>query len=158
MRRLATISVSLISFIFTTSLAEAVPAFTYHAPGVLAAGAGRTGDRTIYFPNMRFPLGAGPADGGAEAFANSQIHPISSPENSVKNYVYPWQDTYCEERQWDMALCPGKHGHQGVDIRPQSPLDKTWPAFAMADGIVIGLTRFSVLTIRSTEPNGDAYS
>jgi hypothetical protein len=42
---------------------------------------------------------------------------------------------YCEERQWPMPLCPGKNGHQGVDIRPQTPDNATWPVLAADDGV-----------------------
>jgi murein DD-endopeptidase MepM/ murein hydrolase activator NlpD len=138
--------------------AAATPAFKYYAPGLLAVGQGRTNDRTIYFPDIMFPLSAGSAQSGGEAFANSQVHPIVPPENAAGNYVYPWRDTYCEARQWPMALCPGKHGHQGVDIRPQSPKNKYWPALAMADGVITGQTRFTVLTIRSMDAHGNAFS
>ena len=129
--------------------AQAQESFRYYAPGDLVSGQGRANDRTIYFPNIVFPLGAGPAINNAHAYANSQVHPISPPGNSAKNYVYPWHDTFCEERQWSMPLCPGKTGHQGVDIRPQSPQNATWPVFAVDDGVVTQLTTFTTVEIRS---------
>ncbi|MBQ0822678.1 M23 family metallopeptidase [Microvirga sp. HBU67558] len=131
------------------SPAAAQEAFLYHSPGNLAVGAGRENDRTIYLPGLLFPLAAGPAFGNAHAYANSQIHPSGGPGNSEENYAYPWRDTYCEKRSWDMPLCPGKTGHQGLDIRPQRPERNAFPALAMDNGVVTSITSNTTVTIRS---------
>ena len=34
------------------------------------------------------------------------------------NYSYPWQDNFCETRDFQAGQCPGGFGHQGQDIRP----------------------------------------
>lgn len=138
------------------SPAAAQVAFKYIKPGKVASGHGRESDRTIYFPNILFPLKVGPANGGTEAFANSQVYSQVKPADSPKNYVYPWQDTYCEKRTWKMPLCPGNVGHQGDDIRPPSPKDKFWEAVAIDGGVVTSLTAFTTLEIRVAERNGQS--
>ncbi|MGO6928874.1 M23 family metallopeptidase [Rhizobium ruizarguesonis] len=137
------------------STATAADSFRYHAPGILAKGLGRTGDRTVYFEQFGFPLQAGPKYGDARAFANSQVYSTAG-GNSVLNYAYPWKDTYCEARSWTMPLCPGKTGHQGVDIRPNAPPAKglVHPVLAVADGVVIAATPFTRVEIRSMDSEG----
>src|SRR5262245_9925265 len=80
--------------------------FSYHGPGDLVSGHGRT-DRHIYVPNMGFPLQVGTRFNSQHAYANSQIHATASPQSNPANFAYPWHDTYCEERGWTMPLCPG---------------------------------------------------
>jgi hypothetical protein len=132
-----------------TGAVWAQEAFRYHGPGQLAVGSGRKDDRTIYLRGMYFPLQAGPQHQNAHAYANSQIHPAAGSGNAAGNYAYPWRDTYCEKRSWDMPLCPGKTGHQGLDIRPQKPTANAFPAFAMDDGVVASITNNTTVTIRA---------
>lgn len=149
---------SLCTCLLLANAASAGEAFRYHAPGVLAKGTGRIGDRLVYFEQFGFPLPAGPEFGGAHAYANSQVYSTAG-GNSLLNYAYPWKDTYCEQRSWSMPFCPGKKGHQGVDIRPDSPPDPKKndlirPVLAVADGIVIAVTPFTRVEIRSSDDKG----
>lgn len=133
-----------------TEAAQAQVAFTYFTPGNLVSGSGRS-DRTIYLPDILFPLAVGSDNAGLQAYANSQIHPIATPQSNPKNFSYPWRDTYCEERQWGMPLCPGKTGHQGVDIRASGPENKTYVAVAMDDAIVTAITRNTTVILRAKD-------
>jgi murein DD-endopeptidase MepM/ murein hydrolase activator NlpD len=114
------------------------------------SGAGRN-DRTIYLPDILFPLAVGPENASLQAYANSQIHAVASPQSNPKNFAYPWRDTYCEERQWSMPLCPGKTGHQGVDIRASGPENKTFVAVAMDDAIVTSITKNTTVILRAKD-------
>ena len=38
-------------------------------------------------------------------------------EGAEANYAYPWQDNFCESRDWPLGQCPGGNGHQGQDVR-----------------------------------------
>ncbi len=119
--------------------------FTYAPPGELAAGSG-TGrvDNNVYAPNMRFPIESAPA------FANSQVWGVGGSQGpagdqcSLPNFSYPWRDNYCEERTWDMPLCPSGTGHQGQDIRAAT-CDKNihWVA-AAESGAVTSVGSYSV--------------
>lgn len=94
-------------------------------------------DTTLWFPGMRFPLKTGPA------YLNSQVYrykggfdpnwlgptgvklgaqndPGGIEQCDSRNYSYPWQDNFCEQRAGSTQAnlsCPGRTGHQGVDIR-----------------------------------------
>ncbi len=47
-------------------------------------------------------------------------------ESAGGNYSYPWQDNFCETRDFQAGQCPGGFGHQGQDIRPATcTLDET---------------------------------
>ena len=100
-------------------------------------------DQTNWFPNMRFPLKHGPAylnsqvyryKGGYDpnwlgptgAKLGAQNDPGGVEQCDTRNYSFPWQDNFCEQRTGSVqanASCPGKAGHQGVDIR--GPVCKT---------------------------------
>lgn len=136
------------------SPASSEDAFRYHSPGVLASGVGRTGDRYIYFPDFMFPLQAGPQQGGIHAYANSQVYSTAGGDSAL-NYSYPWKDTYCEKREWEMPLCPGKNGHQGVDIRPHGNNKSIeYPVLSVADGIVAAVTSFTRVEVRYKDTFG----
>ncbi|WP_164919572.1 M23 family metallopeptidase [Hansschlegelia zhihuaiae] len=149
MNRIARAAMTAAALMLLTGAVWAQEAFRYHGPGQLAVGSGRKDDRTVYLRGMYFPLQAGPQHQNAHAYANSQIHPVAGPGNAVGNYAYPWRDTYCEKRSWDMPLCPGKTGHQGLDIRPQKATANAFPAFAMDDGVVASITNNTTVTIRA---------
>jgi hypothetical protein len=94
-------------------------------------------DQTLWVPGMRFPLKAGPA------YLNSQVYrykggydpnwlgptgvklgaqndPAGVEQCDTRNYSFPWQDNFCEQRAGSVQgnlSCPGNSGHQGVDIR-----------------------------------------
>lgn len=128
----------------------ALAQFTYADPGTLMApsggaprvGAGRV-DRNVYAPGMLFPL-------EGLAYANSQIYGYGGymgpggGQCDSRNYRYPWYDNYCEERSWDMPLCPSGRGHQGQDIRPETCADKRHWAVATTDGVITNIGTYSV--------------
>ena len=120
-----------------------------------------TTDQTLWFPGMRFPLKNGPAylnsqvyryKGGYDpnwlgptgATLGAQNEPGGVEQCDTRNYSYPWQDNFCEQRTGSVQAnrsCPGNSGHQGVDIR--GPVCKTNdPAnqvVAVADGRIIAI-------------------
>ena len=100
-------------------------------------------DQTIYRPDIAFPT-EGPA------YLNSQVYRYGGYYGSInqmeggqcepENYVYPWQDTFCEKRSRDQALCPGG-GHEGLDIRPASCDKNIHWAVATEDARVVDVRR-----------------
>jgi hypothetical protein len=119
--------------------------FSYRSPGNLIEGsgyrhAGGNPDRTVY-ATMKFPIAETPAFANSQEFLgfgncygkgrdpspvnkNDPYHcrvndkPLRNFEGDTENYAYPWQDNFCEMRDWLVGQCPGGHGHQGQDIRP----------------------------------------
>ncbi len=121
--------------------------FTYTPAGQLSpkrSGTGRTGDRHVYAPNIRFPIESG------AAYINSQVYGIGGylgEKGSLcdkKNYAYPWHDNYCEKRGWSMPLCSGGKGHQGVDIRTATCEKKRYYAVAVEDGIITYIGQYVI--------------
>jgi Peptidase family M23 len=118
--------------------------FTYHPPGEMTfSGDVGVKDRHVFFPTMTFPMRVGPEAGSdgkpLRAFANSQVYiPRGFATNDSRLYVYPWVDTLCESKHvgGSMPVCPKTPRHQGVDIRPNSPIDKFYDEVAWADGTV----------------------
>jgi murein DD-endopeptidase MepM/ murein hydrolase activator NlpD len=119
--------------------------FTYAPPGELVPGSG-TGrvDNNVYAPNMRFPIETGPA------FANSQVWGVGGSQGpagdqcSLPNFSYPWHDNYCEERTWDMPLCPSGTGHQGQDTRAATCDKNVHWVVAAESGAVTSVGSYSV--------------
>jgi hypothetical protein len=125
--------------------AEISPDFTYRPPGELIANSGyrRAGghpDRTVY-AQIRFPIEQAPAYANSQSFMNwgdcylkgrfPRPHDkgdayrcrlndkkLVFDESATENYSYPWQDNFCETRDFQAGQCPGGFGHQGQDIRP----------------------------------------
>jgi murein DD-endopeptidase MepM/ murein hydrolase activator NlpD len=135
--------------------------FCFRPPGVLlppGSGQGRVDDRTIYIPDLAFPLSVGPAS-GRHAYLNSQIYgfggnhgPSGNTPNDPRNYGYCWADTYCEgQRSWPMPLCPAKRAHQGVDIRPEGPNDDHFEAIAFANGKITQITRNTTVIVHADD-------
>ena len=121
--------------------------FTYYPAGILKpsfSGQGRRGDNYIYAPDIRFPLESAPA------YINSQVYGIGGqfgPKGSLcdqRNYQYPWRDNYCEKRGWNMPLCSGGKGHQGVDIRSSSCHKNRYYSVAVEDGIITYIGSYTV--------------
>lgn len=119
--------------------------FAYDPPGKLVTGSGEGRvDDTVFAPDMRFPIESGPA------FANSQVWGVggsSGPSGSQceePNFSYPWHDTYCETRSWDMPLCPSGTGHQGQDVRASTCEKGVHPVVAVADGTITNVGSYSV--------------
>lgn len=134
--------------------------FECMAPGALLPGRGTgAAEDNVVVANLRFPIKNAPA------YANSQFWRYKGGYNTAwpdqagdalgttsndfeqcddRNYSYPWQDTFCEERtagvggDHDTVSCPNEEGHQGIDIRgPFCETDDSRNAIvAVADGTV----------------------
>lgn len=121
--------------------------FTWLAPGLLK-GSNRQGNlsKFVYAPGIRFPVEGAPAYLGSMVYGyggNLGAHPNVSWKDA-RNYAYPWQDNFCEPRQWRTPLCPGGSGHQGVDIRPMDARKAVHWAVAAEDGVIGGARGWSV--------------
>ncbi len=154
--------------------ADLSPDFTYRPPGELIANSGyrRAGgqpDRTVY-AQIRFPIEQAPAYANSQSFMNwgdcylkgrfPRPHDkgdayrcrlndkkLVFDELATENYSYPWQDNFCETRDFQAGQCPGGFGHQGQDIRPATcslkngEADRCVPdrygVVAVRDGVVI---------------------
>ncbi len=123
----------------------AAQAFTYDPVGQLVSGSG-TGreDQQVYAPGMRFPIENGPAFANSQVYGHGGYLGPGGGQCDEGNYSYPWQDNYCETRQWDMPLCPAGNGHQGQDIRPGTCDDNTHWGVATTDGVITNVGSYSV--------------
>lgn len=93
--------------------------FTYLPPGSVQSGGGVI-DRTIYAPNIAFPIRDKPSFLGSSLYGAGGMNGPAGSECSAENYVYPWYDSFCEMRSGSNRAslnCPTKSIHQGVDIR-----------------------------------------
>ena len=139
-------------------VAEVEPTFTYYQPGSLIGGSG-TGsqDRTVYSPDMVFPIKDAPA------YAQSMVWRfggavVGGDECDPRNYQYPWQDNFCETRSANRGspFCPLNRIHQGQDLRvgtPEgclemrstTPADRTkYEVVAVEDGIISNVGSYTV--------------
>lgn len=150
------------------------PDFTYHPPGDIIANSGYheqpgRADFTVY-SQIRFPLEKAPAFANSQSFLNwgdcnqtgrvswsakkgDAYHckrndkPLVFDESAKENYSYPWQDNFCETRDFEVGQCAAGLGHQGQDIRPSSCMlrndgaDRCLPdifaTVAVRDGVLI---------------------
>ncbi len=118
--------------------------FTYRPPGEIIANSGYRGqgghrDMTVY-AQIRFPIEKAPAFANSQSFMNwgdcnltgrvawaptkgDPYHckrndkPLVFDESAKENYSYPWQDNFCETRDFEVGQCANGMGHQGQDIR-----------------------------------------
>jgi hypothetical protein len=125
--------------------AERSADFTYRPVGDLIQGSGfhhQSGraDFNVY-SQIRFPL-------NAPAFLHSQSFGKRRPadKSDSPSGGYPWRDSFCEARSFNVGQCATGFGHQGQDIRPAPcPPDtpssvcdpKHQPIFAVRDAIVL---------------------
>jgi hypothetical protein len=154
--------------------AAASPDFTYRRSGEIIANSGykeQPGhrDETVY-AQIRFPLADAPAFANSQSFMNwgdcyhtgrigwrpvkgDDYHckrndkPLVFDESARENYSYPWQDNFCETRDFEVGQCANGYGHQGQDIRPPSCLMKNdgadrclpgkFAAVAVRDGVIV---------------------
>ncbi len=127
------------------SSASAAPQFTYDPPGKLVAGSGKGRvDTNVYAPDMRFPIESGPAYANSQVWGRGGMNGGGGSQCDAQNFSYPWHDNYCEERSWDMPLCPSGAGHQGQDIRAASCKDRTHRVVAVVDGTITQVGSYSV--------------
>ncbi|ABD88358.1 peptidoglycan DD-metalloendopeptidase family protein [Rhodopseudomonas palustris] len=123
------------------------PEFSYRPSGEIIEGSGYRGqpghpDHTVY-SQIRFPLERAPAYANSQSFLNwgdcfhrGRVPPPSGKgasyrckgstkslvfdEAAGENYAYPWQDNFCEARDFGVGQCASGFGHQGQDIRPSA--------------------------------------
>ncbi|HEX7791684.1 MAG TPA: M23 family peptidase [Afipia sp.] len=150
------------------------PDFTYRPPGEIIANSGYRGqpgnpDFTMY-AQIRFPIEKAPAFANSQSFMNwgdcnltgrvsfraakgdeyrckRNDKPLVFDESATENYSYPWQDNFCETRDFDVGQCANGMGHQGQDIRPSSCflrndaadrcMPDIFPTVAVRDGVLI---------------------
>jgi hypothetical protein len=150
------------------------PDFTYRRPGEIITNSGYRGqsgvtDYTVY-SRIRFPIERAPAFANSQSFMNwgdcyrtgrvswsstkgDEYHckrndkPLVFDESAKENYSYPWQDNFCETRDFEVNQCANGMGHQGQDIRPSSCqmrnaeadrcLPDIFPTVAVRDGVLI---------------------
>lgn len=150
--------------------AIASPDFTYRRSGEIIANSGykeQSGhhDDTVY-AQIRFPLADAPAYANSQSFLNwgDCYHtgrlgwrPVKGDdyrckrndkslvfdESANENYSYPWQDNFCETRDFEVGQCANGYGHQGQDIRPRSCVMKNDGADRCLPG------QFAVVAVRS---------
>lgn len=160
------------------------PDFTYRPSGEIIANSGYRekgghADQTVY-SQIRFPLAKAPAYANSQSFLNwgdcfhrgripppkhkgdayhckSNDKPLVFDESAGENYAYPWQDDFCEARDFEVGQCPAGFGHQGQDIRPSSCIlrndgadrcepDK-FPVVAVRDGVLIRSPKQEAVTL-----------
>jgi hypothetical protein len=112
----------------TADIAErpvaASPDFTYHPAGDIIANSGyrKQGGRADFtaYSQIRFPLVKAPAYAHSQSFRNrrSSDKPLILDMSVGSNTSYPWQDNFCEARNFGVGQCASGFGHQGQDIRP----------------------------------------
>lgn len=154
--------------------AASSPDFTYRPPGEIIANSGYRGqsghaDPTVY-AQIRFPIEKAPAFANSQSFLNwgdcyrtgrvswsptkgddyrckRNDKPLVFDESARENYSYPWQDNFCETRDFEVGQCATGMGHQGQDIRPSSCLLRNdgadrclpdiHPVVAVRDAVVV---------------------
>lgn len=148
--------------------------FTYRPSGDIITNSGYRGqsghrDMTVY-AQIRFPIEKAPAFANSQSFMNwgdcnltgrvsfrpakgdeyrckRNDKPLVFDESAKENYSYPWQDNFCETRDFGVGQCANGMGHQGQDIRPSSCslrndgadrcIPDIFPTVAVRDGVVI---------------------
>jgi hypothetical protein len=142
------------------SAAKAQDTFCFHSPGKLNSRDTAQGytDRTVFLPDMVFPLRVGSAGNNLHAHLNSQIfgyggsHGLGGDLSDPRNFAGCWQDTFCEGmRNWPMPLCPLHVGHQGDDIRADGPDENKYEALAFNDGYVRLVTKNTTLVLAADD-------
>lgn len=129
--------------------------FSFLPPGDLApnSGDGRE-DETVYVPGMRFPVESAPAFPNSQVWGHGGSQGPGGGQCDVENFSYPWRDNYCEERSWDMPLCPSGVGHQGQDIRGATCDKNVHWIVSASDGTVTNIGSYSVYI---TAPDGTRF-
>jgi hypothetical protein len=97
--------------------------FTYRPPGDIIPNSGyrKQGGRADFtsYSQIRFPLEKAPALVRSQSFRNRK--PTGKSLNPLPggNEAHPWQDNFCEARDFGVGQCSSGFGHQGQDIRPE---------------------------------------
>jgi murein DD-endopeptidase MepM/ murein hydrolase activator NlpD len=128
--------------------------FSYRPSGDIIANSGfhKQGGRVdlTTYSQIRFPLENAPA------FASSQSFRKRKPDEATG--FYPWQDNFCEARNFGVGQCASGFGHQGQDIRPgacpaaadgSEPCDpKQQAVVAARDGVLIRSPKQQAATLQ----------
>ena len=100
------------------------PDFSYRPAGDIIANTGfrKRGGRADFtaYSQIRFPLEKAPAFAHSQSFMKRRAREKSNQPaggNAGHNSGYPWQDNFCEARNFGVGQCAGGFGHQGQDIR-----------------------------------------
>jgi murein DD-endopeptidase MepM/ murein hydrolase activator NlpD len=154
--------------------ATSSPDFTYRPPGDIIANSGYRGQSgradTTAYSQIRFPIEQAPAYANSQSFLNrgdcfhrgrvpppsdkgdryrckSSNKPLAFDESAPENYSYPWQDNFCEARDFNVGQCPAGSGHQGQDLRPATCtlrnkradrcIPNRYAVVAVRDGVII---------------------
>jgi Peptidase family M23 len=142
--------------------------FTYRPSGDIITNSGfrKQGghaDLTAY-SQIRFPLEKAPAFAHSQSFRNRRSSDKSLDEPIGGNTSYPWQDNFCEARNFGVGQCAGGFGHQGQDIRPgpcpfgnDSGADRCDPrqqaVLAVRDGVVLRSLKEQAATLQINSRN-----
>lgn len=122
----------------------------YLPAGDLVPGSGEgAADETIYSPGMRYPIQDAPSYPNSQVWGVGGLYGPGGSQCDAANFSYPWRDNYCEERSWDMPLCPSGTGHQGQDIRAATCDALMYPIVAGQAGDVTSIGSYSVYVTAS---------
>ena len=135
--------------------------FTYRTPGDIIpnSGARKQGGRADFtaYSQIRFPLEKAPAFVRSQSFRNRRPANKTLDQLAGGNDGYPWQDNFCEARDFGVGQCSSGFGHQGQDIRPAcSPrsegADRCSPAqqavVAVREGVLIRSLKQQAATLQ----------
>lgn len=133
------------------------PGFSYLPSGDIIANTGfrkQPGrpDPTVY-AQIRFPIAQAPAFAHSQSFGGRRK--LQPGEAATGPYAYPWQDNFCESRNFGVGQCASGFGHQGQDIRPGAcPPDrqdcdpKQQGVVAVRDGVLIRSPKQQAATLQ----------
>lgn len=145
MKPIAGLTLVAAALLLTPAVAQAQ--FSYNPPGQLEAGTAGRVDYQVYVPGMRFPIENAPAYANSQVWGRGGSQGPGGGQCDAQNYAYPWSDTYCEPRTWDMPMCPSGTGHQGQDIRASTCENRVHPAVAAEDGTITSIGTYSVTLV-----------
>ena len=142
--------------------AERSSDFSFRAPGDIVANSGyrRQGGRADFtaYSQIRFPLEKAPAFVHSQEFRNRRPSDKPPDELAGSTTSYPWRDSFCESRSFNVGQCPGGFGHQGQDIRPAPCPERNdgfdrcdprqQPLVAVRDGVLIRSLKQEAATLQ----------
>ena len=146
--------------------ADRSPDFTYRPSGDIIANSGlrKQGGRAdlTSYSQIRFPLQKALAFVHSQEFKNRRSAEKPPDELTGGNTSYPWRDTFCEARSFNVGQCPSGFGHQGEDIRPApcppnvEGADRCDPrqqaVVAVRDAVVVRAPKQQAVTLQVNTP------
>jgi hypothetical protein len=135
------------------------PDFTYRPGGDIVARSGvrrRSGNADFAaYSQIRFPLEKAPALVRSQSFGKAR--------SEEGRGIYPWRDSFCEARSFQVGQCAAGFGHQGQDIRPapcppnsnseSSCHPRRQAVVAVRDGILIRALKQQAATLQINTRN-----